>query len=162
MTSICFELGNGDKLKMNIQTVFHASPKMLQAVALLLSISACSEFMYRPTIDDFHKSYIFQIMEHRKEARRQFESGSISQNKIDKPIWAFQKVAEDSSRGETVSWFIDTFSHGSYSPWGTVQREDGTYCRSISETVSVNRNLTTRQVVACRTGKAPWRWEPLN
>jgi hypothetical protein len=128
----------------------------------LLFVTACSEFMYRPTMDDFHKSYIYQVMEHRVEARRRFESGRFSENRIDKPIWAFQKAAEDSRRGETTSWYIDTFSNGSYTAGGSVQRADGTYCRNIFETVSVNRSITTRTVNACRTGKAPWRWEPQN
>jgi hypothetical protein len=89
-------------------------------IFLLVATSACSDFMYRPTMDDFHKSHIFQIMDYRTEARRRFEDGSISENKIDKPIWAFQKTAEDSHRGEGASWYIDSFSHGSYSPWGVI------------------------------------------
>ena len=132
------------------------------AICTLLFVSACSEFMYRPTMDDGNNSYIYQIMGHREEARRRFENGSFSENKIDKPIWAFQKTAEDSPRGQTASWYIDSFSNGSYTAGSSVQRADGIYCRTIFETVRVNRNLTSRTVNACRTGKAPWRWEPLN
>ena len=142
--------------------MYYAGRISLPAMALFSLVSACSEFMYRPTMDDGNNSYIYQIRGHREEARRRFENGSFSENKIDKPIWAFQKAAEDSRRGETISWFIDTFSNGSYSPWDTVQRANGTYCRDIFETVRVNRKLTTRKVTACRTAKAPWRWEPLN
>jgi hypothetical protein len=132
------------------------------AVTLLSLISACSEFMYRPTMDDGNNSYIYQIMDHRKEARRRFENGDFSETKIDKAIWAFQKTAEDSSRGETTSWYIDSFSNGSFTAGTTVRRANGTFCRNIFETASVNRNLSSRRVIACRTAKAPWRWEPQN
>ena len=142
--------------------MYYAGRISLPAMALFSLVSACSEFMYRPTMDDGNNSYIYQIMDHRSEARRRFENGSFSENKIDKPIWAFQKTAEDSSRGETASWYIDSFSNGSYTAGTTVRRTNGTYCRNIFETVRVNRKITSRRVIACRTANAPWRWEPQN
>jgi len=72
---------------------------------------------------------------------------------------AFQKTCETRKKGETVSWSNPyNLENGSYTPWKTVMRPDGVYCREISETVTTNNRVYSNFVQACRNDETG-KWE---
>ena len=70
---------------------------------------------------------------------------------------AFQKAAEYNHMGQTANWHDPyKWEYGSYTPYDTVQTNNGVYCRQILETVKISQQLFSNMVTACRNKDGQW------